>query len=297
MPRLDKGDIAVGLAVLVAVGLAVGAMVWLSAPLRRDTGAGALYAEFPELQHLGTGATVELKGFQIGTVDEITPRVLSDGNIWFRVRMTIQWRLADSTRLPLTTQTTARLLPPLAVGNTKIVLDLPPGGGGQRLVPGATISGEVGTDPVNAVVTLADSLSEQIKLTLGKTRGALDSLQMAAGLAARGVRSTNTAIPNLAAGVARDIASLDSAIASVRGMLGPTTATADSARALLGSTRRAIDDLSHSVQGHDANIARIIANLDTTSALLQDFVRQIEAKPTRLLTGVTPAPKFNHAVH
>lgn len=296
MPRLDKGDIAVGLAVLVAVGLAIGAMVWLSAPLRRDTGKGALYTQFSELQNLAAGGAVELKGFQIGTVDEISPQVSSDGNIVFRVRMTVQWRLADSTRLPLTTNTTAHLQPPLAVGSTKIVLVLPQGGG-QRLSPGATIAGTVGGDPIETLVTLADSLTEQIKLTLGKTRGALDSLQMAAGLAARGVRSTNTAIPTLAAGVMRDIASLDSAIASVRGMLGPTTATADSARALLGSTRRAIDDLSHSVQGHDANIGRIIANLDTTSALLQDFVRQIEAKPTRLLTGVTPAPKFNHATH
>jgi len=26
-------------------------------------------------------------------------------------------------------------------------------------------------------------------------------------------------------------------------------------------------------------------------------VRQIEAKPTRILTGVTPAPKFNRPIH
>jgi ABC-type transporter Mla subunit MlaD len=296
MSRLDKGDIAVGLAVLVALGIAVGATVWLSSPLRRDTGAGALYTEFHDLAGLQVQDGVELQGARIGTVDEIAPHIHANGDLMFRVRMSIQWRLADSTRLPLTNKTTARLQPALAVGSPKIVLDLPPGGG-PRIAPGATIPGTVGTDPIAAVVMLADSLTEEIKLTLGKTRGALDSLSMAAGLAARGVRSTNTAIPNLAAGVARDIASLDSAIAGVRGMLGPTTATADSARALLGSTRRAIDDLSHSVQGHDANIARVIANLDTTSALLQDFVRQIEAKPTRLLTGVKPPAQFNRAVH
>jgi ABC-type transporter Mla subunit MlaD len=295
MPRLDKGDIAVGLAVLVAAGLAVGAMVWLAAP-RRDPGAGPLFTDFRDLAGLRVQDAVELQGATIGTVDAITPRVSSDGTLMFHVRMNIEWRMPDSSRLPLTGKTTARLQPPLAVGSSKIVLDLP-AGGGPRLDPGATIPGSVGADPVNEIVTLADSLTEQIKLTLGKTRGALDSLQMAAGLAARGVRSTNTAIPNLAAGVMRDIASLDSAIAGVRGMMAPTTATADSARALLGSTRRAIDDLSRSVQGHDANIGRIIANLDTTSALLQDFVRQIEAKPTPLLTGVTPAPKFNHATH
>jgi ABC-type transporter Mla subunit MlaD len=296
MPRLDKGDIAVGLAVLVAFGLAAGAMIWLSAPLRRDTGAGALYTEFPELAGLAVSDEVTLKGFKLGTVDEITPRISSDGNLVFRVRMSVQWRLADSTRLPLTKGTLARLEPPTVVGQPSIVLYLPPSGR-ERLGPGATIDGSVGTSPITEVVQLADSLEYQLKLTLGKTRGVLDSLSVAAGLAARGVRSTNTAIPNLAAGVARDIASLDSAITSVRGMLGPTTATADSARALLGSTRRAIDDLSHSVQGHDANIARIIANLDTTSALLQDFVRQIEAKPARLLTGVKPSPQFNRPVH
>lgn len=296
MSRLDKGDIAVGLAVLIAFGLAVGAGVWLSAPLRRDTGAGPLYADFPDLAGLNVNDAVQLNGYAVGTVDQVTPQVSPDGRVFFHVRMSIQWRLEDSTRLPLTTRTTARLVPALVVGSPKIVLDLPPGGG-PRLAAGATIPASVGTDPVEEVVTLADSLTYELRLTLGKTRGLLDSMSMATGLAARSVRSTNTAIPNLAAGVAHDIATLDSAISSVRGMLGPTTATADSARALLGSTRRAIDDLSRSVQGHDANIAHVIANLDTTSALLEDFVRQIEAKPTRLLTGVKPAPKFSRAVH
>ena len=296
MPRLDKGDIAVGLAVLVAFALAAGAMVWLSAPLRRDTGAGALYTEFPELSDLAVSDEVKIKGFKIGTVDEITPRISSDGNLVFRVRMSIQWRLADSARLPLTTGTLAHLEPPPVVGQPSIVLYLPPAGG-QPLAPGATVQGSVGTSPITEVVALADSLESQLKLTLGKTRGVLDSLSMAAGLAAHGVRSTNTAIPVVVAGISRDIATLDSAIASLRGVMGPTAATADSARALLGASRRAIDQLSGSVQGHDANIARIIANLDTTSALLQDFVRQIEAKPTRLLTGVSPAPKFNRPIH
>jgi ABC-type transporter Mla subunit MlaD len=120
---------------------------------------------------------------------------------------------------------------------------------------------------------------------------------MATGLASRGVRSTNSAIPTVVAGITRDIATLDSAIASMRSVMGPTAAAADSARALLGASRRAIDDLSHSVQGHDANIARIIANLDTTSALLQDFVRQVEAKPARLLTGVKPSPEYKRPLH
>jgi ABC-type transporter Mla subunit MlaD len=296
MARLDKGDIAVGLAALVAVGIAVGAMVWLSAPLRRDTGAGALYTEFPELANLSVQDPVYIKGFKIGQVDDITPRVSADGNLVFRIRMSIQWRLADSTRLPLTKGTQALLQPALVVGSPSIVLDLPPSGG-PRLAPGAVIDGSVQTSPVVQVLTLADSLAGQLRLTLGKTRNVLDSLSIAAGLASRGVRSTDTAIPVLVAGISHDIATLDSAIASLRTVMGPTAATADSARALLGASRHAIDDLSRSVQGHDANIGRIIANLDTTSALLQDFVRQIEAKPMRLLTGVTPAPKFNRAIH
>jgi ABC-type transporter Mla subunit MlaD len=297
MARLDRGDIAVGLAVLVALAVISGAMMWLSAPMRRDTGAGALYTEFPELAGLSVQAPVLIKGFKIGAVDDITPRISSAGNLVFRIRMSVQWRLADSTRLPITTGTTALLEPAAIVGSPSIVLDLPLGGGGQRLAPGATIAGSVGTSPVTEVITLADTLAGQLKLTLGKTRGLLDSLSVAAGLASRGVRSTNTAIPVVVAGITRDIATLDSAIASLRTAMGPTAATADSARALLGASRRAIDDLSHSVQGHDANIGRIIANLDTTSALLQDFVRQIEAKPARLLTGVKPPPQFHKTIH
>jgi ABC-type transporter Mla subunit MlaD len=297
MARLDRGDIAVGLAVLVALGIAAGAMFWLSAPLRRDTGAGALYTELPDLAGLAVQAPVSIKGFKIGAVDDITPHLSPMGNLVFRIRMSIQWRLADSTRLPLTTGTRARLEPALVVGSPAIVLDLPADGGGSRLAPGATIPGTVGTSPLDEVVLLADSLAGQLKLTLGKTRNALDSLSMATGLAARGVRSTDAAIPVLVAGISHDIATLDSTIAALRGVMGPTAATADSARALLGASRRAIDDLSHSVQGHDANVAHIIANLDTTTALLQDFVRQVEAKPSRLLTGVKPSPQYNHPLH
>ena len=120
MARLDKGDIAVGLAALVAVGIAIAAFVWLSAPLRRDTGAGALYTEFPELAGLSVQNPVVIKGFKIGQVDDITPHISADGNLVFRIRMSIQWRLADSTQLPLTTATTALLEPApiLGIGTT-----------------------------------------------------------------------------------------------------------------------------------------------------------------------------------
>jgi ABC-type transporter Mla subunit MlaD len=299
MARLDKGDITVGLAVLVALGLAAGAMTWLSAPLRRDTGEGALYTEFPELAGLSVQAPVLVQGFKIGSVDDITPHVSPGGDLLFRVRMSVQWRLADSSRLPLMSGTRALLWPApvVGIGSPYIVLDLPPGHRGRRLAPGALVTGYVETAPVTQVLTLADSLAGQLKLTLGKTRNVLDSLSIAAGLASRGVRSTDTAIPVLVAGISHDIATLDSAIGSLRSVMGPTAATADSARALLGASRRAVDDLSRSVQGHDANIGRIIANLDTTSALLQDFVRQIEARPTRLLTGVTPSPQYQRPIH
>jgi ABC-type transporter Mla subunit MlaD len=299
MARFDKGDIAVGLAVLVALGLAAGAMTWLSAPLRRDTGAGALYTEFPELEGLTVQAPVRIHGFQIGSVDDITPHVSPGGDLLFRVRMSVQWRLADSSQLPLMSGTRALLVPApvVGLGSPYIALDMAPGRRGRRLAPGALVEGYVETAPVDEVLRLTDSMVGQLTLTLGKTRNVLDSLSIAAGLASRGVRSTDTAIPVLVAGISHDIATLDSAIGSLRAVMGPTAATADSARALLGASRRAVDDLSRSVQGHDANIARIIANLDTTSALLQDFVRQIEAKPVRLITGVTPSAQYQRPIH
>jgi hypothetical protein len=43
----------------------------------------------------------------------------------------------------------------------------------------------------------------------------------------------------------------------------------------------------------DANepqLARTLASLDTSSALLQHFIKQVSDKPLRVLTGVAPMP-------
>ncbi len=297
MARRDRGDLGLGLAVLAAAAIAIGATIWLSAPLRHDSGQGPLYADFAQLDGLGVQAPVIIQGFRIGSVDAISPHDAGrrGGQLRFRVRMTVQWQLADSTRLPLKEGTRA-IIQSALVGSPSIVLVSPPGRAG-RLGPGAVIEGVVETSPVTRVLALADSISAELSTTLVKTRAAFDSLGVVAGVAARGVRTTDAAIPGLVSGVARDVASLDSAISGLRGLMSSTQSTTDSAQAVLGETRRAVAGLSQSVNRHDAEIAHIIANLDTTSALLQDFVRQVEAKPTRLLTGVKPAPQYQRPLH
>ncbi|HKJ93924.1 MAG TPA: hypothetical protein VJ957_12215, partial [Longimicrobiales bacterium] len=71
-------------------------------------------------------------------------------------------------------------------------------------------------------------------------------------------------------------------------MAPAATASIDSATLMLGDSRRLVHDMMDLLQSSRPRMEGILANMDTTSLLLQNFVRQVSARPWKALTGVKP---------
>jgi ABC-type transporter Mla subunit MlaD len=84
------------------------------------------------------------------------------------------------------------------------------------------------------------------------------------------------------------LATADSLMRDVRTLTPSAKATADSLQALLGDSRRAVVRLTQMADANEPQLTHTLASLDTTSALLQHFMKQVSDRPIRVLTGVKP---------
>jgi ABC-type transporter Mla subunit MlaD len=294
--KWEKTDFRVGAAVLMVLAMVVAAVFWLSPALASTE---PLYAEFTRIEGLGVQAPVYINGYPVGRVDRIEPRSTDHGTLIFRVRMKIDWRLPSGDSLPLAVGTKARLTPPavqLGSGFALGIIDLEsPPGGGPPLLPGSTLVGVRSAAMTDQWQTMAEELSADISQTLLKWRVVMDSLTItttAVALAANQAKATaaqvHETLPALATSIQRDLATADSVMRDMRRLSPAAVASMDSAQLLLADSRRLVTDLTRLVNAREPQLDRVLANLDTTAVLLQYFVRQVSAKPTRVFTGVKP---------
>lgn len=292
--KWESGDLRVGMAVLAALLLLVTAILWLTPTLgdRRLP----LYTEFARIDGIAEQSPVQLNGYTIGRVDDIEPRLSErDGSLVFRVRMKINWKLGSGEALPIPAGTRARLTPPLmAVGNNLlvgfIVLEPPAHGGGPPLKPGETIPGVRSEAAIDQVQSLATGLAGDVAATLIAARALMDSLGRATSMAQRMARSTNAELPKLFDNLQRDLAIMDSAMRELRTLTPAAIGGIDSAKAMLSDTRRLVGDMSRMVQRREPQFERVLSNLDTATALLNHFVREVSRRPARAITGVDAPP-------
>src|SRR4051794_38535399 len=119
--KWDNTDLRVGLMVVGAVLLGFLSFVWVGRQWRRNV--APLYTDVTDVQGIGAESPVFLNGFNIGRVSTVRPHV-KDGELLFRVRMDIVWRLDDNVPIPLKNGLRARIVPPaLDIGRGSIVLE------------------------------------------------------------------------------------------------------------------------------------------------------------------------------
>lgn len=294
--RWEPADFAVGLVVLMAVLILATALLWVSPALRERT--YPIYTEFDRIDGIAEQAPVHLRGWAIGRVEQIEPRLATDGSLLFRVRMNIRWRLASGDTLYLPQGTTARLVPPQILGAGSIVL-VPPPEPGPPLKPGDLIPGSRTTGPVDQLQELAEDLSDELVATLGTSRALMDTLTAAVVDVQDVMRqtheslSTTTAqIPDLLGGVQEQLSAAQALTDDLRLHLDALTpaavASLDSATALLGDSRQLVLEISQSLASAEPELTSILANLDTTTLVLHHFLREVTARPWRLFSGVRP---------
>lgn len=287
--KWESSDLAVGAVVVAAAVILLGSFLWLSPALSART--YPLYTEFDRIDGLGQQANVVLRGYTIGSVGSIEPRLARDGSLRFRVRLDIQSRLASGDSLRLPAGTTARLVPPPVIGAGYILLE-PPLGGGIALAPGGTLPGVRSTAIVEQMQGITGDVSGQVVETMVTARELMDSVTSALVVANRTLAQTASVIPSLVAGLELQLAAAQTLTEELRAHLGALTpatlASIDSATMLLADSRRLVNDLHGLVNSSAPELQDILANLDTTSILLTHFVRQVSARPWKAFTGVKP---------
>lgn len=289
--KWERADLGVGLAVVGAIVVLMGTLLWLSPAASRDT--YVLETEFTQIGGIAEQAPVYLRGYAVGRVADIDPHMGGDGNLSFLVRMNIQSLVGSGDSLLLPVGTIARLVPPPVIGAGFITLDLPPDGGpGTYLEPGARIPGVRDTPMLDQVQTVSDSMTAELALTLETARSLMGTLELTAGAAGGMIASTSSDIPALLRELRQELLLAQQLTEDMRlhmGALVPTTiATIDSTQALLSESRLLLRRLDTTIAEQTPAIASIIANLDTTTMLLEHVSRQVAQRPLSVLRGWQP---------
>lgn len=289
--KWESSDFAVGVVVVAAAVILLGSFLWLSPAVAGST--YPLYTEFDRIDGVANQSNVMLRGYTVGRVAAIEPRMTADGDLLFRVRMNIESKLASGDSLLLPSGTTARLVPPPVIGAGYILLETPDHRG-QALEPGSSIPGIRNTAIIEQVQGMTEDVSAEVLTTMTVAQSLMDSLTAAVSTANRTLTETSAAIPPLVRSLEQQLqatAALTADIQEQVNTLSPAAlATIDSVSMLLSDSRALVGDLRGTLSDTRPEIYHILGQLDTTSILLTHFMREVSEKPLRILSGVDPPP-------
>ncbi len=295
--KWDSTDLKVGLMVFGAFVVAVVSFLWVGKQWGRSV--APLYTDVADVQGIGAESPVFLNGFNVGRVSNVRPRVGPEGQLLFRVRMDIMWKLDDKSPMPLKEGLRARVVPPaLDIGRGSIVLEMKQTGATQlALKPGDVVPSVMIGGTTNRMQLVVDSVGRDLRLVIAQVADLVKSLDVTVASAASTVRSANGMLvtvnkemPLIASSVRANLASADSLIKSLHTVAPATVATLDSVRALLGDSRVAINRATQFLDANEPQLASTIANLDQASAVLNNLLREVSRRPIKALTGVKPPP-------
>jgi ABC-type transporter Mla subunit MlaD len=297
--KWDNTDLKVGLLVLVALLVGVVSVLWVGQGWRRDI--APLYTDVADVQGLGVESPVFLGGFNVGRVSDVRPRVGPDGQLLFRVRMDVLWKL-DSAPMPLNQGLRARVVPPaLDIGRGSIVLETPTVSS-VVLKPGDVIPSVQMGGTTNRMQLVVDSVGRDLRMVIASVEQLVKSLDLTVASATATMRTANGTMktansmlvsvseemPGIMKGVRTNLASAESLIKTLHAVTPATVATLDSVRALLGDSRLAISRATDFLNTNEPGLTSTIANLDQASAVLSNLLEEVSRRPIKAITGVRP---------
>jgi ABC-type transporter Mla subunit MlaD len=296
--KWDNTDLRVGFMVVGAVLLGIVSFVWVGRQFGRSV--APLYTDVADVQGLGAESPVFFNGFNVGRVSEVRPHVASDGELLFRIRMNIMWRLDDGAPMPLRAGLRARVQPPtLDIGRGSIVLEASHTASATRLKPGDLIPSVQVGGTTNRMQLVVDSVGRDLRLVIASVEQLVKSLDVTVASASETMRtanamlaSVNKQVPDIMASVRTNLAAADTLIKSLHTVTPATVATLDSVRALLGDSRVAVARATQFFDANEPQLTSTLANLDQASAVLNNLLREVSRRPIKAITGVRP-PAFS----
>jgi ABC-type transporter Mla subunit MlaD len=295
--KWDNTDLRVGLMVIGAALLGILTFVWVGQQFRRNV--APLYTDVADVQGIGVESPVFLNGFNVGRVSQVRPHVAANGELLFRVRMDILWRLGDGSPMPLRDGLRARVVPPaLDIGRGQIVLEMPHAADAsteRALKSGEVIPSVLIGGTTNRMQLVVDSVGRDLRVAISSIEHLVKSLDVTVASATETMRSANTMlaavnkeVPGIMTSVRSNLASADTLIKSLHTVTPATVATLDSVRLLLGDSRVAIARATQFFDVNEPQLSSTLANLDQASAVLNNLLREVSRRPIKALTGVRP---------
>jgi phospholipid/cholesterol/gamma-HCH transport system substrate-binding protein len=289
---------AVGAAVLLLVGVLVAAVLWLKGVAGQDTARYAIHFERQALDGLDVGASVSLRGIQVGRVDDYALA----GELGERVRVEI----SIDNRTPVRTGTVAVVTRNLVTGLARIALvnrepvgeplvEVPPGDSLPVIAEGQSdmdaITGrvnEVGEVASQALTNLAQLLSAENRAALMDTVGSLraladglnqrlDTMERSLATVAAAAERTGVAARELGTAGQRIAGVVENTSQRLDGALVQSQQTLASVDAAMLQARDALARMTAAVDAVERQTVSTAQRLEGTVAGVDDQLRAVVA--------------------
>ncbi len=289
-----RQDFYVGLLIVVAIALVVGALIATSGWGERRYD---LFLRVASADGLSQDTKVSVQGLAVGRVRSVSPRVDSvTRRISFLAQMSVKERFSDGSSLRLPVGTRAEIVQPSQISPAmEVQLILPDTLGRTRayLQAGDTIDSHRKGGALEAFAQVASDISNDLKDALRQTTRTLVRVQSTVTQTERTLRDVTPDVERTLGSVATTMGRVDSLVERLhRGGF------ADSLAATVAGTNRLLvrlDSLAREARAmtgeNRADLRETVANLTEASRQLNHFVDQLTRRPYRALTGVKPLPR------
>ena len=281
-----RQDFYVGLLIVVAIALVVGALIATSGWGERRYD---VYLRVANAEGISPDTKALVQGLEVGRVRSISPTVDStSGTISFVARLSVAEKFADgsSLRLPRGTRAEVDASTPLAPAHINLLL--PDTVGARRLFvePGDTIRMSRRGSAMEKMDEVADELSQRVQEMVRQATQTLARVQST-------IRDVAPNIESTLASVATAMGRVDSLVERMH-----RAGLSDSIAAVVAGTNRLLvrlDSLAGEARAltteNRADLRATVVNLTEASRQLNHFVDQMSRRPYRALTGVKPLPR------
>ena len=286
-----RQDFYVGLLIVVAIALVVGALIATSGWGERRYD---LFLRVASADGLSQDTRVSVQGLAVGRVRSVSPRVDSvSRRISFVAQMSIKERFADGSILRLPVGTRGEIVQPSQISPAmEVLLILPDTMGPTRayLQAGDTINSRRKGGALEAFASVASDISNDLKDALRQTTRTLVRVQSTVTEAERTLRGVTPNVERTLGSVATTMGRVDSLIERLQrgGFADSLAATVAGTNRLLARLDSLARDASALTTENRADLRTTVLNLTEASRQLNHFVDQMTRRPYRALTGVKP---------
>lgn len=289
----NRQDFFVGLLIIAAIGVVIGALIATSGWGERRYD---IYVRAASAQGLTADTKVLVQGLEVGRVTSIAPRVdPATGAVSFLARLSLVERFAKGAQLRFPVGTRAEIDQLSQISAEAVIHLVMPDSARKSsamLQAGDTINSTRRPSPLDALADVAAHLSKEVEDVLHQTRTALATVQRTVGNMDETVRHVTPDVEATLHSVAASTDRLNSLLARTdrAGFPDSLSATLTATHRLLGR----LDSLAASAQemtdANRANLRETVTNLTQMSRQLNHFVDEMSARPYRLFTGVKKLP-------